>query len=493
MGDAGIMTGVEASPVDYDIIVIGAGISGINAAYRIQERCPDKSYAILEARGSMGGTWDLFKYPGIRSDSDLHTFGFPWRPWTSEKTIAEAHLIKQYMIESAEEYGIDKKIIYHHRVLSANWSTPAQAWSLRVDANGEQKVVTCRFYLIATGYYDYQNPLEAKIPGIENFQGTIVHPQFWPEDLDYANKDVAIIGSGATAVTLLPNLAEKASHVTMVQRSPGYVMSLPQVDKLAEATKWFLPKSWALKLTRFRYIVLPFLFFKFCRAYPGVARNILTRGAKRQLPSRIPIKPHFDPAYNPWEQRLCVCPSGDFYKALKGGKGDIVTGHIDHVTEKSIVMKDSSTVLHPDIIVTATGLKIQIAGGAIASVDGEVVHINEKHLWKGALIQDVPNVGVVIGYTNASWTLGADATAQQFTRIINDMKKRGKTSFTPTLDPNNKMESVPVLNLNSTYVLKAEGELPRAGNKAPWLPRSTYMSDIWQAGHGDIHEGLKYR
>lgn len=484
--------GQEASPVDYDTIIIGAGISGINAAYRIQEQCPGRTYAIFEARDAIGGTWDLFKYPGIRSDSDLHTFGFAWRPWKSENTIADAPSILKYMKECVQWAGIDKKINFGHRLINANWSSSAQAWSLKLEANGEQKSVTARFMTLATGYYDYKEALPAHITGIDKFEGQVIHPQFWPENLDYNGKNIVIIGSGATAITLLPNLTEKASHVTLLQRSPTYILSLPKEDASANFMKRWLPLRLAYALIRLKFIVLPFLFFKFCRAFPKPARSILQAGAQKQLPKSVSVKPHFSPKYGPWEQRLCVCPSGDFYRALRQDKASVVTGHIQEVTEKSIKIKDSGEVLHPDIIITATGLKVQLAGGAKISVDNKPVEINSKHVWKGAMLEDVPNAAIMIGYTNASWTLGADATAQLINRITNRMDKEGRTSITPFVEKDSNLQDRSVLNLNSTYVIKAQGEMPKAGNQAPWLPRSTYIFDIWDAWYGNITKGAKY-
>jgi cation diffusion facilitator CzcD-associated flavoprotein CzcO len=478
---------------DYDMIIVGAGISGINAAYRFQTETPNLSYTILEARGEMGGTWDLFRYPGIRSDSDLHTFGFAWRPWASERAIADAPSIRKYIKESAAEYGIDRNIRYHHKLIAADWSSSRQSWSLIVDADGIKKYYTARFVLFSTGYYDYDEPLEAKIPGIEDFKGTVVHPQFWPEDLDYVNKNVVVIGSGATAITLLPSLAQEAAHVTMLQRSPSYILAQPAVDRLGTLAHKWLPSSIAFKIVRWKFLLLPLLFFNFCRSFPNAARNLLRKATAQHLPKGTPIDPDFQPAYNPWDQRLCVCPDGDFYKSLSSGKTSIVTAHIDKVSADSITLKESGRTLKPDIIVTATGLKIRLVGGASVTVDGNRLMVNDKFFWKGLMLQDLPNAAVVIGYTNASWTLGADATAKTICRLIKYMDARGLGVATPRLGKEGKgMKATSVLDLNSTYVEKAKGVLPKAGDRGPWKARSNYFRDLWEANWGNLEKGMEF-
>ncbi|KAL1297649.1 hypothetical protein AAFC00_006205 [Neodothiora populina] len=477
----------------FDVLIIGAGISGINAAYRLQEQTPDRTYAILEARHSIGGTWDLFKYPGIRSDSDLHTFGFPFRPWEKENAIADGQSIKSYMEDTMHQFGIDQHILYHHKLLSANWSTDGQHWGLSVDHEGTKKQFHAKFVIFCTGYYDYNEALPAKIPGIDNFQGQVIHPQFWPEDLDYQDKDIVIIGSGATAITLLPNLAKGgAGHVTMLQRSPTYIVALPQVNKLAYWTRRILPLNWALKVIRFQSIVLPFLFFKFCQAFPERAKRGLEKGVRAQLPEGYPIDPDFKPSYNPWDQRLCVSPDGDFYECLRHGKSSIVTANIKQVNEKSIHLKDSDKVLTPDIIITATGLKIMVAGGAKLSVDNEEVHVPQKHLWKGVMLEDVPNAAFAFGYTNASWTLGSDASAQFVTRLLNKMKRDNITQAVAKVDRTTGLQDRSIFNLTSTYVKEAEGDLPKAGDRAPWLRRSHYLRDLWEARYGDMSKEMIY-
>ena len=486
------MDSIEKAPNDlFDIIIVGAGISGINAAYRVQTELPSASYSILEARGCLGGTWDLFRYPGIRSDSDLYTFGFPWRPWAQEKIIADGDSIRKYIHESATLYGIDQKIRFHHKLLSANWSSDQQAWNLLVNEEGHKSHLHARFVILCTGYYDYDEALSSHIPGIERFTGTVVHPQFWAEDLDYKDKKIIVIGSGSTAVTLIPSLAKRASHVTMLQRSPSYILARPAVDPFAEWTQKYLPDWLAHRITRSKFLVLSFLFVKFCTFYPLIARKLIKKATLKQLPDDVPHDPHFSPRYNPWEQRLCLCPNGDFFKAMRAGKASVVTETITTVTETGIQLASGQT-LETNIIVTATGLKLKILGGARVSVDNVPVSISEKFLWNGVMLQDLPNMATVIGYTNASWTLGADATALLVCRLLKTMTAKGVTSAVPRMEDTKAMKPVPALNLSSTYVVRGAKELPKTGDKAPWLPRRTYFADLWSAMFGNITDGLHF-
>ncbi|KAK4977344.1 hypothetical protein LTR66_004926 [Elasticomyces elasticus] len=486
------MVYAKDTPNFYDVIIIGAGISGINAACRLQTQSPYRTFTILEARNALGGTWDLFRYPGIRSDSDLYTFGFPFSPWTENRAIADGPSIKRYLMKTAAKYGIDKDIRYHHKLQSANWSTDEQCWSLRVDASGEEKHFRASFMVLGTGYYDYNSALPATIQGIDNFKGKVIHPQFWPEDLDYENQKIVIIGSGATAVTLLPNLTQKAAHVTMLQRSPTYVVSVPQWSLLAYWTRRLLPQGLACTVIRIAFFLLQWLYFKFCQAFPVRAKKGLRKHAAEQLPKGFPVDPSFQPSYNPWDQRLCVSPDGDFYQCLREGKADVVTARIKQVTETEILLEGSDKVLRPDIIITATGLKLIWAGGAKITVDGEPVKLADKHMWKGVMIQDVPNAALMMGYTNASWTLGADASAQFVTRLLNRMKKEGISQAVPRVEKGTVMKDLPILNLSSTYIVEGKGEMPKAGDRAPWLRRSFYLRDIWEAKFGDITQDMQF-
>jgi cation diffusion facilitator CzcD-associated flavoprotein CzcO len=488
------MNGSIHGPNDYDVIIVGAGISGINAAYRVQTQAPKgTTYTILESRDSLGGTWDLFKYPGIRSDSDLYTFGFPWRPWTAGHAIAEAPVIMQYLKDSVKEVGIDKNIQTGRKVTGADWSTEDLVWNLEVQVGGEKIVpYKARFIILGTGYYDYDEPMYARIPGLHNFKGTLIHPQFWPEKLDYTNKKVAIIGSGATAVTILPAMAKKAKMVTMVQRSPSYVFSLPNKDDpISILMRWTLPAKWAHAIIRFRWMMAAYAFFYFCRTFPSISRKLIRLLTKLQLPKHIKHDPHFSPEYNPWEQRLCMAPDGDFYGAFRANKADIVTGKIDTVTDDGIMMQDGTKV-EADILITATGLKIKLAGGIKPTIDGEELHIPSKFMWKGVMLQDLPNAAFVIGYTNASWTLGADATAQMCTRIMNMMQKKGAKAVVPRLSNPEDMMPAPMLNINSTYIQKALNIMPKTGSEGNWKPRTNYISDIREAKYGDIQSGLEF-
>ena len=486
------MGSTDKAPNDlFDIIIVGAGISGINAAYRIQTELPSASYTILEARGRIGGTWDLFRYPGFRSDSELYTFGFAWRPWAEQRSIANGDAILKYMRESAALYGIDQKIQFHRKLVSANWSSDQQAWKLLVDEEGRKTYYHARFVILSTGYYDYDEALSSPIPGIDKFTGTVVHPQFWPEDLDYKDKKIVVVGSGSTAVTLIPSLAETASHVIMLQRSPSYIAARPAIDLFSQWASWLLPRSIAYRITRLKVLIRSFLFLKFCVYYPLAARNLMKKATLKQLPSNVPHDPHFSPRYNPWEQRFCLCPEGDFFAAIRAGKASVVTDTITTVAETGIQLT-SGTTLDADIIVTATGLKIKFAGGVHISVDNVPINANDKFLWKNAMLQDVPNLATVIGYTNASWTLGADATALLVCRLLKSMKAEGKTSAVPRLEDTEGMKTLPMLNLSSTYVVRGAKDMPRTGDKAPWRPRGSYFSDLWGAMYGDIREGLEF-
>ncbi|RHZ52910.1 flavin-containing monooxygenase [Aspergillus thermomutatus] len=477
--------------MDYDIIIVGAGISGINAAYRIQSQLPNHRYAILEARNAIGGTWDLFKYPGIRSDSDLFTFGFSWNPWNQDNPIAEGASISKYMRDTAAQYGIDKHIHFQHRLLAADWSSADNVWKLAVDHEGAPKSYTARFVIFGTGYYNYHEPLTADVPGLNQFQGQVIHPQFWPEDLDYTDKKVVIIGSGATAVTLLPKMAEKAAKVTMLQRSPTYILALP--NRQSSLLSWILPNTINRKLQRLRWIITSRFFFLFCQTFPWMARLLLKLSVVRQLPKNIPHDPHFKPRYNPWDQRLCVCPDGDFFRSLHTGHADVKTDTIRQVTATGIEL-NSGDFLDADIIVTATGLKLQMAGGTSITVDGEKQRVPDKYLWNGVMLQDLPNASFVIGYTNASWTLGADATALFVCRLLKWMERHHKVAAIPRLNPGlaRQMQPRRLLNLNSTYVTAAEKDLPKAADRGPWQPRDNYLSDLMFAKYGRLDQGLEW-
>ncbi|KAB8264090.1 hypothetical protein BDV32DRAFT_160951 [Aspergillus pseudonomiae] len=484
----------QSARLDYDVLIIGAGISGINFAYRLQESHPDLSYCILEERHEIGGTWSLFQYPGIRSDSDLFTFGFAWRPWTQKHSIAHGSLIREYLQESAKQEGINRKIKFRHRVERMEWSTCRKAWTVHVSADDAATVtLRTRFIMMATGYYDYHEPLQTDIPGIKRFQGPVLHPQFWPSDLDYTSKDIVIIGSGATAITLLPSLAEKASSVTMLQRSPSYVLSVSREDTIEKLIRWFCSAHLAASLIRFKWIIVPLVLVNFCRWFPRLAKWICLDITRRELPQEVPLDPHFTPRYNPWEQRMCMCPDGDFFECLRNGSGSVATGVIESVTERGIQLQ-SGAELKADIIVTATGLKMNIAGGIQIMVDGVPFAVPDHYMWKCSMVDRLPNVVFALGYVDASWTLGADATAQLSCRILTQMREEGLSIVSPCCseEEQNEMQELPFLNLNATYVRKGRSAFPKVGDRPQWAPRSYYWKDLVRAWWGDIRTGLEW-
>ncbi|KID74489.1 FAD-containing monooxygenase EthA [Metarhizium brunneum] len=478
-----------ASAPDFDVVIVGAGISGINTAYRIQSNFPRYRYCILEAREAIGGTWDLFKYPGIRSDSDLFTFGFQWYPWNRNNPIATGESILEYLAEASSKHGIDKNIRFKHKLQHASWSTEYQEWTLSVTRGTKATSISSRFVVFGTGYYDYSTPLQAHIPGLDTFAGQVVHPQFWPSTLDYTDKKVVVIGSGATAVTLVPKLAEKAKLATMLQRSPTYIVALPN-RSARSLVDYVLPRAVALRLKRLRWIVTSRLLFLFCRAFPQSARWLFRRGTLRLLPPTTSFDPHFNPSYDPWTQRLCVCPDGDFYKALHTGRADVVTGTIRTVTPAGIQL-EAGGFLDADVIVTATGLRIQLGGGATVDVDGRPVAPADKFMWRGAMLQDVPNAFFVMGYTNASWTLGADATATLAVRLLRTLGRKGGTSVVPRVRNPEAIELAPLMNLNSTYVKAAAGAMPKAATGGAFAPRGNYLADEFRAKYGSL-DGLEW-
>ncbi|KAM5369010.1 hypothetical protein ACJZ2D_009213 [Fusarium nematophilum] len=476
----------------FDIIIIGAGISGINAAYRIQsEGPPDLTYAILEGREAIGGTWDLFQYPGIRSDSDIFTFGFPWSPWRHNETLADGDKIKDYMVESARSAGIDHHICYQHSVVAANWSADKKRWELQVTRPGLDQPITIesRFVLLGTGYYDYETPLQTEIPGIDKFEGKVIHPQFWPKEYDYTNKKVVIIGSGATAVTILPSMADRARRVTMLQRSPGYIFPLPSTSSFTTLLFTILPAGLAHFLNRLLWLFRSYFTTLLCKSYPGLAKRIIKYVTIKQLPPDVSWDPHFKPRYNPWEQRFCACMNGDFFAALRSGKADVVTGKIKTVTEKGIVLESGAT-LSPDVIVTATGLKLRFGGGIKFAVDGQPFNIADKYAWRAAMLQDVPNMLFMTGYENASWTLGADVSARLFVRILLMMRERNATVAVPRVSTSKDMPVKPMMSLTSTYLKNAGAVFPKGGTGL-WSPKSNYFVDIAGAKWGNISTDLE--
>ncbi|MGV0849355.1 flavin-containing monooxygenase [Mycolicibacterium phlei] len=475
-----------------DVVIVGAGISGISAAWHLQDRCPGKSYAILERRENLGGTWDLFKYPGIRSDSDMFTLGFRFKPWTSEKSIADGPDIKAYLEETVKEFGIDKHIRYRHKVLSADWSDADNRWTLKVDRDGEEIELTATYLFAASGYYNYDEGYTPEFVGRDDFEGTIIHPQHWPEDLDYQGKKIVVIGSGATAVTLIPALANSgAGHVTMLQRSPTYIGALPDVDPFAARTKKALPEKAAYVVNRWKSIVFQSAQYQISRRFPNFMRKQLMTMAQRRLPEGFDVQKHFGPRYNPWDERLCLAPNGDLFKVIRRGKADVVTDTIERFTKTGIKLT-SGEELTADIIVTATGLNLQLFGGAQIMRNGVPINLHDTMAYKGMMLTDMPNMAFTVGYTNASWTLKADLVSEFFCRVLNHMEANGYTTFEPE-HPGNKVEERPLLDFTPGYVLRALDYLPKAGHVTPWRLKQNYFLDLRLIRHGKVDdEGLKF-
>jgi cation diffusion facilitator CzcD-associated flavoprotein CzcO len=470
-----------------DVLVVGAGLSGIGAGYYLQSRLPGKSYAILESRAELGGTWSLFRYPGIRSDSDMYTFGYSFRPWTADKSISDGGLILDYLRETAAEFGIDRHIRYRQRVVAAAWSSSEAKWRVDVEAgeNRERRQYTCGFLYVCSGYYDYAGGHAPEFPGRDNFRGAVVHPQDWPGSLDCAGKRVVVIGSGATAVTLVPALAASAAHVTMLQRSPTYVTSLPARDKAATWLRRHLPATTAHRLARAKNIALTMFFFAFARGAPETFKRLIRHAQKKFLPPDYAFDTHFEPSYEPWDQRLCLVPDGDLFKAIRAGRASIVTDRIDAFVEDGIRLR-SGQVLPADLVVTATGLKLQAFGGARLSVGGRPLELGRSHTYKGVMLRDVPNLAFCVGYTNASWTLRADLVSQFVCRLLAHMDRNGHAQVVPRAEAASLEPSLPLLNFTSGYVLRSLAQFPRQGARAPWRLRQNYLLDLFGLKFGPV-------
>jgi monooxygenase len=472
-----------------DVLIVGAGLSGIGAAHHLRERCPGKSYAILEARDSIGGTWDLFRYPGIRSDSDMHTLGYRFRPWTDSKSIAEGPKILRYIEDTAREAGIDRHVRFNHRAVAAAWSSAEARWTVEAERTdtGETVTLTCDFLFLNSGYFRYDQGYTPEFPGIERFGGQVIHPQHWPENLDYAGKRVVVIGSGATAVTLVPAMAEDAAHVTMLQRSPTYVISMPGEDGIAIRLRRHLPEKAVYAIVRWKNVILQGLSYRLSRRRPELMKKLLRRGVVKALPPGYDVDTHFSPRYNPWDQRLCLVPDADLFKAIGDGSAEIVTDRIRTFNEKGIEL-ESGRELEADIAVTATGLNLLFLGGMRLTVDGEEPEIPRALTYKGMMLNDVPNFAYTLGYTNASWTLKADLTSEYICRLLNHMDATGQRISVPTVtDPTVTEE--PLLDFNSGYVLRSLAELPKQGSKEPWKLRQNYPVDLRMLRHGPIDDG----
>jgi cation diffusion facilitator CzcD-associated flavoprotein CzcO len=471
-----------------DVLVVGAGLSGVCAGYHLQDKCPGKSYAILEARGEISGTWDLFRYPGIRSDSDMYTLGFRFRPWPDAKAIADGPAIREYVQETARVYGIDKNIRLHHRVVSAAWSTDDARWSVAVERGdtGEQLELTCSFLFMAPGYYRYDQGYTPEFEGIERFSGRVVHPQFWPQDLDYSGQRVVVIGSGATAVTLVPAMADEAAHVTMLQRSPSYVIALPGRDPLANALRKVLPQRLVYPIVRWKNVLMTMASFQISRRRPHVMKALIRKRMEPRLPAGYDIDPHFKPSYNPWDQRLCLVPDGDLFDAICSERASVVTDRIATFTERGIQL-ESGDELEADLVVTATGLNVVPLGGIPLSVDGADVHLPDTLTYKGMMLSDVPNMAFAVGYTNASWTLKCELTCEYVCRLLNHMDERGATVSTPRLR-DGSVEPEPLIDFNSGYVLRGIGQFPKQGSRTPWRLHQNYALDLLMLRLGSVED-----
>ena len=473
----------------FDVLIIGAGLSGIDAAWHLQKNNSKKSYVILENRDRIGGTWDLFRYPGIRSDSDMLTMGYGFRPWTHPSTISPGDAIRDYVTDTAKDAGIDKHIRFRHKVVSAAWDTATARWTVEVEGgSGERLTLTTNFLFSCAGYYKYDEGYTPAFPGRKNFKGTIIHPQHWPETLDYANKRVIVIGSGATAMTLVPAMAKTAAHVTMLQRSPTYVVSRPEQDALANRLRKILPASWAYAIPRWKNILIGMYFYNLTRKKPARVKEAILKGVRDQLGPDYDVAKHFTPTYNPWDQRLCLVPDADLFKAINQGRAEIVTDHIDTFTANGIKLK-SGQELEADIIVTATGLQLEALGGTTVTVDGEPIDFGKTFTYKGLMYSGVPNLASIFGYTNASWTLRADLICDYVCRLLNTMDQKGVQIATPRLrDATLKPE--PWLDFSSGYVQRAIATLPKQGPKAPWRQNQNYFADIKDMRRAPIEDGV---
>ena len=475
-----------------DVLVVGAGLSGVGAACHLRDRCPGKTVAILEARGAIGGTWDLFRYPGVRSDSDMFTLGYSFRPWPEAQAIADGGSILDYIRATARERGMERMIRFHHRVVAAGWDSAAARWTVQAERSdtGERVELTCSFLYCCTGYYRYDTGYTPTFPGIDRFGGQVVHPQHWPADLDHRGKRVVVVGSGATAITIVPAMAAEAAHVTMVQRSPSYVMSLPTVDRIGDWFRRRLPRRIALQLIRWKNVLLATLIFQLSRRAPKVMRSLLRAGARKQLPPDYPVDTHFAPRYAPWDQRLCFVPDGDLFRAIKAGRASVVTDGIDSFTEHGLRLA-SGAELAADIVVTATGLTVLAIGGMKLTVDGREIDLADTVAYKGMMLSGVPNLALALGYTNASWTLKCDLTSAYVCRLLTHLDQHGYQVCTPVPPPSGPLQ--PLIDLKSGYVLRSLDRLPKQGADAPWRLYQNYPRDLLMMRHGPLaDEGVRF-
>lgn len=473
-----------------DVLIVGAGLSGIGAAHHLQTDCPWASYAIFEARDAIGGTWDLFRYPGIRSDSDMFTLGYRFRPWDGPRAIADGESIRKYIVDTATEAGIDSKIRFHHRVVSADWSSEDAHWKVTAERTdtGDTVELTCGFLFSCAGYYRYDHGHDPDFAGRDRFKGQIVHPQDWPEDLDYAGKRIVVIGSGATAVTLIPSLAPDAAHVTMLQRSPTYMLTLPHDNPLIGLARTLLPSALSGEAIRWFYALSTQAIYFLSQWQPQAVRTLIRRSVTQQLPKGFDVDTHFNPSYDPWDQRMCIVPGGDLFESIRDGKASIVTDRVDTFTEDGIRL-ESGDEIEADIIVTATGLEMLFAGGMDVSVDGDAVDLPERLVYKGMMIEDVPNFALAMGYTNASWMLKCELITEYVMRLLNRMHETGERQCTPHND-DRSIVAEDLLGLSSGYVQRAAALLPKAGSRFPWRVYQSYVHDYRATRGSDVDDGV---
>ena len=469
-----------------DVLIVGGGLSGVGAACHLRMKCPGKTFAILEARDAIGGTWDLFRYPGVRSDSDMFTLGYSFRPWKQAKSIADGPAIRSYINETADDYGVRDAIRLNHRVVSADWASEEARWTVEVARTdtGETVQMTCGFLYACTGYYRYDEGFTPDFPGRERFKGEIIHPQHWPEGYDYSGKRLVVIGSGATAVTLVPAMADRAAHVTMLQRSPSYVVSLPGRDPLARLLRRVLPTKVVYPIVRWKNVLIAMAFFQLSRRRPQLVKGLIRRSVERQLPAGYDVETHFRPRYNPWDQRVCLVPDGDLFAVLSDGRASIMTGRIETFTETGIELT-SGEELAADVIITATGLDLLALGGISLTVDGELVGLPDKVAYKGMMLSGVPNLAVALGYTNASWTLKCDLCSHYVCRLLNFMDEHGYDQCMP-LEPDPSLPREPFIDFNSGYVVRAIHKFPKQGPDRPWRLYQNYPRDVRLLKHGEL-------
>jgi cation diffusion facilitator CzcD-associated flavoprotein CzcO len=474
-----------------DVLIVGAGISGLNVAYRMRERNPGLSLTILEGRARLGGTWDLFRYPGVRSDSDIYTLAFPFRPWTGQNSIVEGGDLWEYLAGTARETGLDRHIELDTRVTAADWSPAHARWRVSATSNGADVTYVARFVVFCTGYYDYEQPHDPGFAGVEDFAGIVAHPQFWPGDLDYAGKRVVVIGSGATAVTVVPAMARTAAHVTMLQRTPSYLLARPRRDPVADLLRRVLPRGVAHRWVRAKNTALQWAFYRACRRWPAAMRSLLQKGVAAGLggDTRL-VAEHFTPPYDPWDERLCIVPEGDLFAALRDGSASVVTGHIDRFVARGVRLS-TGEVLEADVVVTATGLKIRLVGGIAVTLDGSPVDPAQCLTYYGAMLSGLPNLGFCIGYINLSWTMRSDLTARFLARVVRRLHDTGSDVVTPVA-PAQVGPTSPYMDMRSGYLRRAAHLMPRVTTRYPWAARQNVMVDAWATNHADLTQGLAW-